>query len=186
MSVYINEYIIANNNSMNDNEYNFKKSEKTASFRIKKMLKPLIKLLKQKKSSLKAQDLFICTETEQMDNYYNYQCQCSSPVTSEQSFWSSEDDDNAANEQLEDQIINEINECKDNAAVYICDNDEYYLQPIYRKQQYIPVHFARTEAGTFFWTSTQKPVDADLVESRECCSAYQAPEYQYGDRWVQA
>ncbi|KAH8359907.1 hypothetical protein KR093_009358 [Drosophila rubida] len=54
---------------------------------------------------------------------------------------------------------------------------------------YVPVRFARTEAGTFFWTTNLQPVasvDADLLQPAYCYSSQQHPFMQYQDRWAQA
>ncbi|KAH8417349.1 hypothetical protein KR222_009470 [Zaprionus bogoriensis] len=54
---------------------------------------------------------------------------------------------------------------------------------------YVPVRFARTEAGTFFWTTNLQPVasaDADLLQPAYCFSNQQHPFMQYQDRWAQA
>lgn len=184
MSALYNEYIISSNNSINDNKYNAQKVAKTPSKRIKNILKPLMRMLRHKtnrnnNSSSRQEDIFIY-ENHKNSSIESSQC--------DEDFWSSADceDDNSANEELESRIFHEIEQCPDDAAVYVYNNDECEIQPVHRQQQYVPVHFARTEAGTFFWTTMQKPADYDLVQPTYCCSDYQQPQLQYGDRWVQA
>ncbi|XP_037955945.1 enhancer of split m4 protein [Teleopsis dalmanni] len=51
----------------------------------------------------------------------------------------------------------------------------------------VPVHFARTAHGTFFWTAASDlPVDNDLIEPLYCCTANQIAVPQMQDRWAQA
>lgn len=51
----------------------------------------------------------------------------------------------------------------------------------------VPVHFARTEHGTFFWT-TNNPIeaDADLIQPMDCCTNNLLPTFPLQDRWAQA
>lgn len=170
MSLMYNEYIIASNNSINDNKYNAQKVARSPSYKIKQILKPILKMLKNKKQ--KKQIIKQNAKNTSMESCEDY--------------WSSEIDDNSANEELESRIFNEIQQCQNDAAVYIYENNECELRQVQQQQNYVPVHFARTDAGTFFWTTMSKPVDADLIQPTFCCSGYQQPELQYGDRWVQA
>jgi len=48
MSMCYNDYIIASNNSINENKYNAEKLAKSPSYRIKKILKPILRILRQK------------------------------------------------------------------------------------------------------------------------------------------
>ncbi|KAJ8927075.1 hypothetical protein NQ314_020502 [Rhamnusium bicolor] len=96
--------------------------------------------------------------------------------------------DNIANEILENELFEEIDGCDDFAAVPVYDNGEMAILPVFRGQKYIPVHFARTEAGTFFWTSVSGP-DADIAchGDKNAICKYQTPELQVPcDRWAQA
>lgn len=179
MSAYYNDYIIASNNSINENKYNTEKLAKSPSYRIKKILKPILRVLRQKtnknakKSNKKVVDYSM--ESNNSSQYYYHD-----EHQQNNDFWSSEIDENFANEELESRIFNEIEQCENDAAIYVYNNDECELQAVHREQKFIPVHFARTEAGTFFWTTMQKPVyDEDDETTSHCWS-------HCGDRWVQA
>lgn len=185
MSMCYNDYIIASNNSINENKYNAEKLAKSPSYRIKKILKPILRILRQKSSNNKANakksqktNNKLATVNYSLDSnhccYDHYECQHQSDQ------WSEEIDDNFANEELESRIFNEIANCQDDAAIYVYNDDECEVQAIHRETTFIPVHFARTEAGTFFWTTMQKQQeDDDASESTQCWS-------HCGDRWVQA
>lgn len=173
MSAYYNDYIIASHNSINENKYNSEKLAKSPSYKIKKILKPILRILrkKNKNSSISsAGSSNNTTKTQQSSlDCFEYQ----------PDFWSSEIEDNLANEELEARILDDIAHCEDDAAIYVYNNDECELQAVERHQTFVPVHFARTEAGTFFWTTMQRTVD---YEEPSCC--YNLPHS--GDRWVQA
>lgn len=182
MSVYYNDYVIASNNSINDNKYNAEKLAKSPSYRIKKILKPILRILRQKSSNStkKSQSNHSTTNNKSMksNSSNNSQSYYFDEYQQQNDFWSSEIDENFANEELESRILNEIAECEDDAAIYVYNDDECELQAVHRDQTFIPVHFARTEAGTFFWTTMQKPMynaDDDINCWSHC-----------GDRWVQA
>lgn len=174
-----NDYIIASNNSINENKYNAEKLAKSPSYRIKKILKPILRILAKKttsssKKSQKSAANKLTNVDYSMDSnqcYYHDECQ------HQNDYWSSEIDENFANEELESRILNEIADCEDDAAIYVYNDDECELQSVHRETTFIPVHFARTEAGTFFWTTMQKPIDDD--DNTHCWS-------HCGDRWVQA
>lgn len=184
MSAYYNDYIIASNNSINENKYNAAKLAKTRSYKIKKILKPILRILGQK-SSAKSANRF---NREKTENKVNHSMESGSSNEYchqdeyQYDYWSSEIDDNFANEELESRIIREIEQCDDDAAIYVYNNDECELQAVHRDQKFVPVHFARTEAGTFFWTTMQKPVDYE--QSSHYCANHNQPHF--GDRWVQA
>lgn len=177
MSAMYNDYIISSNNSINENKYNDAKMAKSPSHKIKKILKPILRMLRQKNSKKSTK-----TNNSSVDSSNSF---CHEEYVS-QDFWACEIDENSANEELESRIFREIEQCQDDAAVYVYNNDECEVQAVHAEQKFVPVHFARTEAGTFFWTTMQKPVDYELVQPTYCCSGYQIPQLQYGDRWVQA
>ncbi|GAB0099484.1 enhancer of split malpha protein [Sergentomyia squamirostris] len=164
--IHQSEFIISSNNSINDNMYNAKKA-KSAAHRVKKILKPLLKLMSQ---SRKQKQLGKSCNSHDFDFWSPHPC-----------------DDNSANEELEARIFEEIAQCADDAAVYVYnpEDGECHVKPVHREEKFVPVHFARTEAGTFFWTTLNKEVDCDLIQPTYCCSHYQQPQLQY-DRWVQA
>ncbi|CAK1587104.1 unnamed protein product [Parnassius mnemosyne] len=158
MSYYANnEYIISTNNSINENKYN---SDKVKNSGLKALLKPLMKIIKKttKRTPVKACDT--CYESEQ----------------------------NSSNELLVRKIYEEMDSCQSGAAFFVCNQDESYdLVPVAREDFYIPVHFARTDAGTFFWTAISKN-EADFAAA-SCYTECQTAEQQYPvfqDRWVQA
>lgn len=177
MSAYYNDYIIASHNSINENKYNSEKLAKSPSYKIKKILKPILRILrkKNKNSSISSAS----SNSSNSTNTTKIQQTSLDCFEYQQDFWSSEVEDNLANEELEARILDEIAHCEDDAAIYVYNNDECELQAIERHQTFVPVHFARTDAGTFFWTTMQRTVD---YEDASCC--YNLPHS--GDRWVQA
>lgn len=164
MSVYAtNEYIISSNNSINDNKYNAQKAA-SKSHKIKSILKPLLRMLKRNdKKKMVRPERDYCPE-----------CM-----------------DNSSNEELESSLIEELEGCPGEAGIIVCDDGHWNIAPVRRGQVVVPVHFARTDAGTFFWTSITKGVDSDVQSSRHCYTECQDAAEQipilYGeDRWVQA
>ncbi|KAH8313086.1 hypothetical protein KR067_000205 [Drosophila pandora] len=83
--------------------------------------------------------------------------------------------DNLRNAQVEEAYYAEIDE---NAANEKLAQMEHSLDEEEEEDIYVPVRFARTEAGTFFWTTNLQPVAS--VEPAMCYSM------QFQDRWVQA
>lgn len=124
-------------------------------------------------------------DLESLENDRNTQLQCE-----QQPSFYMETDDNMANEKLV--AINSID--KDVCSPYDNEEDD-------EAQVYVPVRYARTEAGTYFWTTNlhqpiisnvyqrpQDPLDDDSNVSY--CLPYQdyaCPEMGFGqDRWAQA
>lgn len=151
------------NNSINDNKVNDKKMKSSPIHQIKKLIKCVLKKNNKVSSYVKTQQ----------PNYF---------------FDDIEISDNLANEILENEIFEEIDQCDDFAAVPVYENGAMSIHQVTRGQRYVPVHFARTEAGTFFWTSISGP-DSDISyhgDKNAICN-YQTPELQTPcDRWAQA
>lgn len=157
MSFYANNEYIISTN--NSINENKYNSEKMKNSGFKALLKPLMRIIKKttKRAPVKACDT--CYETEQNDS----------------------------NEMLERKIYEEMGSSS-SATFLVCNQDESYdLVPVAREDFYIPVHFARTDAGTFFWTTVSKS-EADFAAA-SCYTECQTAEQQhpvFQDRWVQA
>lgn len=162
MSTYASDYSMSSINSINENIYNTQKQQKSPKYRLRKIFKPLLKMLLQKKKQKKTTT---CTCRNTSIDSYDY---------------SSEISDNASNETLETRIIDEIRECKENSAVYVYGENEHFM-PVQQDQTFVPVHFARTETGTFFWTSFSNQGFCHQEEE----SLPQQHFHKY-DRWIQA
>lgn len=186
-SIYYNEYIISSNNSINENTLNDQKFKRSPSYRLKKFIKFLIgkpassnkslgtTKLTTTKTICKCKNYSFESEEEHYDDDYIYN-------------YTAEIDNNQFNEELETRIIDEIKHCDESSAIYVYDDeDNCSLTPVYNDEVYVPVHFARTQEGTFFWTTTQR-IDSDLIDSKNCTTERQFPAQQSDsfDRWVQA
>lgn len=159
-----NDYVACSNNSINDNVVNAKKARST-SHQLKQLLKPIFALLKKNKKNT--------YRKSPQPEYFNDE---------------SEIDQNAANELLEARILEEIDNCDYDAALPVYRNGTMNIVPVFRGQKYIPVHFAKTEAGTFFWTSMIGP-DNDISThgDKNAFTQHQLPTLQVPcDRWAQA
>lgn len=159
MSTYSSEDSMSSVNSINDNIYNAQKQAKTSKYRLRKIFKSISKMLLQKSKKTK-----------------QHSCKCSSFESYD---YATEISDNDSNETLETRILDEIRDCNDDSAIYVYgDGDQ--LVPVDRNQAFVPVHFARTNAGTFFWTT--------FDNKSECYMENQLPELHLNqfDRWIQA
>jgi hypothetical protein len=160
MSVYSSDYSLSSVNSHNENIYNTQKLEKSSKYRLRKIFKKILKTFIKNTSSKKSRKQQTCNCRNTTYDFESEIC------------------DNSANETLETRILDEIRDCGDNSAVFVYGENEYLI-PVNKNQPYVPVHFARTEAGTFFWTS---------FNANNSCVAEQLPELKQNqfDRWVQA
>lgn len=185
-SIYYNEYIISSNNSINENTLNDQKFKRSPSYRLKKF----IKFLMGKSADTKSLGTTKLTTTKTICKCKNYSYEDEEEYYSDDYIYSydAEIDNNQFNEELESRIIDEIKQCDENSAIYVYDEEENCnLTPVYNEEVYVPVHFARTQEGTFFWTTTQR-IDSDLIDSDDCTSSRHlpAPQCDSYDRWVQA
>ncbi|XP_068153952.1 enhancer of split malpha protein [Drosophila tropicalis] len=119
------------------------------SYSIKQVLKTLFK--KQQKQQQQFQRQHSLESLESVENLRNAQV--------EEAYYA-EIDENAANEKI---------------AQYELEN---HIEQDEDEDVYVPVRFARTQAGTFFWTTNLQPVAS--IEPAHCYSM------QYQDRWAQA
>ncbi|SPP76034.1 enhancer of split malpha protein [Drosophila guanche] len=134
-------------------------SKVSPSRRLKNLLKPLLGHIFHLKKELPKRSSYIAS------------------IEKEAEFdWLKNDMDNMANEHLESRLLEEIRQCaKADAIIVYNQNGSGELQTMDQEDYYVPVHFARTNDGTFFWTSVQ-PQD----------SAPYAIEWNFLDRWAQA
>ena len=184
-SIYYNEYIISSNNSINENTMNDQKFKRSPSYRLKKFLKLI--LGKTNEKSLGTTKL---TTTKTVCKCENYSYDDEEQFYDDDFIYNytAEIDNNQFNEELESRIIDEIQHCEENSAIYVYDEeDNCNMMPISSEEVYVPVHFARTQEGTFFWTTTQR-IDSDLIDAEDCTTDRQLPVQQFSscDRWIQA
>ncbi|XP_076766350.1 uncharacterized protein LOC143433102 [Xylocopa sonorina] len=147
-------------NELNDNLYNLKMSGKntTGNKRIRGVLKPILRLLKKKtnrgkygkgQKAMPQVEIF----TEEVDNQNN------------------------ANEALERRLLAELQDAEEGAAITVCLDGQMTVVPVVPGQCYVPVHFAHTHAGDFYWT-TLSMADSDLCYKERAFSQNQTPEMQ--------
>lgn len=163
MSTYSSDYSMSSINSINENIYNAQKQQKSPKYRLRKIFKPILRMLLQKRNKKAAS----CTCKNTSTDSYDY---------------ASEIDDNASNETLETRIMDEIRDCNENSAVIMYGENEDYLMKVNREQTFVPVHFARTDTGTFFWTSFS---NQGFCHQEENLQLPQLHSHKY-DRWIQA
>ncbi|XP_061401990.1 enhancer of split malpha protein [Musca vetustissima] len=141
-----------------------KKDQHTMAMRsFKKLVKPILRLVKKKQLLRK-------TLAEIQQNTYNSSLEDmrKDPV------YLNAAEDNVANEALEQRLYSEIRQCPANAAVIVHQGQQQHVVSVSQTQNFIPVHFARTDSGTFFWTSM------DMAQQQEMKMRSQL------DRWAQA
>ncbi|XP_017139981.1 enhancer of split malpha protein [Drosophila miranda] len=91
-----------------------------------------------------------------------------------------ESNDNLRNAQVEEAYYAEIDEnaANEKLAQMAHSQEIEMIEEDQEEDIYVPVRFARTQAGTFFWTTNLQPVAS--VEPAFCYSM------QFQDRWAQA
>lgn len=146
-------------NELNDNLYNLKMSGKimSGSKRMRAMLKPLLRLLKKR------------------TNRYTKKGQKAVPQM--EIFHEEVDNQNNANEALERRLLAELQDAEEGAAITVCLDGQMTVVPVVPGQCYVPVHFAHTHAGDFYWT-TLSMADNDLCYKERAFSQHQLPEMQ--------
>ncbi|XP_037940220.1 enhancer of split malpha protein [Teleopsis dalmanni] len=145
--------------NFNNQTYTVYKSKVSPSRRLKNMIKPILGRVFKSKAKKPKRSSYISSE----ENESEFD-------------WLSSDMDNMANDHLENRLIEEIHQSEEGAAIIVYNEDGTRRLKTFDKEDfYVPVHFARTNAGTFFWTSIQ----------RETIEPYQI-EWNFLDRWAQA
>lgn len=152
-------------------EYNFYESElaavkdqrRMAMRSVRKLLRPLMRIIKKKQLLQKT-----LTEVKQQNDYNSsLEDMRNDPAAL------NANDDNLANEALEQRLHAELQRSAPEAAIIVRQGNSQQVVPV-RQQHYIPVHFARTANGTFFWTTSDMPRKQELHMRQQL------------DRWGQA
>ncbi|EZA57433.1 hypothetical protein X777_02441 [Ooceraea biroi] len=153
-------------NELNDNLYNLKmsetkpiKSRSSKSRRILKPLKPLMRMLKKRTSRYTS----------------GSKRQAAEPQV--ETFCEEVENQNNANEALERRLLQELEDAEEGAAITVCLDGQMTVVPVVPGQCYVPVHFAHTHAGDFYWT-TLSMADRDLCYKERAFSQHQLPEVQ--------
>ncbi|SPP76035.1 enhancer of split malpha protein [Drosophila guanche] len=129
---------------------------------LKKLVKPLLRLVRKKQLLRKT----LSEIQNQNDINDSLEDMRKDPTVS---------CDNMANEQLEQRLYNDLKKCPSNVAMIVQEGQQQHLVSVQPEKTFIPVHFARTSSGTFFWTTA-----AGARQHQE-----QRLRQQF-DRWVQA
>ncbi|XP_015607590.1 uncharacterized protein LOC107273654 [Cephus cinctus] len=147
-------------NELNDNLYNLKLSAKKnpGSRRVRKILKPLLRLLRKS------------TISRQMKKSQK-------AVPQAEVFTEEVDNQNNANEALERRLLADLQDAEEGAAITVCLDGQMTVVPVVPGQCYVPVHFAHTHAGDFYWTTLSLD-DSDLCYKERAFSQNQLPEMQ--------
>ncbi|XP_033218614.1 enhancer of split malpha protein-like [Belonocnema kinseyi] len=150
-------------NELNENIYNMKmmggNNKSSTSRKVRKILKPLIKLLKKRTNSCKK---FLKNQKAVP------QCQV---------YTEEVDNQNNCNEALEQRLLADLENAEEGAAITVCLDGQMTVVPVVPGQCYVPVHFAHTCAGDFYWT-TLALNDCDLFYKERAFSQNQLPEMQ--------
>jgi len=145
--------------NFNHQPFNAYKSKVSPSRRLKNILKPILGRVFKSKAKQPKRSSYIASEEKEAEFE-----------------WLNNDMDNLANEHLENRLLEEIHQCEHGAAIIVYNEDgDREVHSIDKDDFYVPVHFARTNAGTFFWTSVH----------RETVQPYHI-EWNFLDRWAQA
>lgn len=146
------------------------KNTKKVSYSIKKLLKQLFKQQKSSKALVALQNLANSKKAESLESLESLENTHNANIEVEEEC-------NVSLESFE----NDINErLSAKAATY--EVEDFDFSEITTT---VPVHFVRTEHGTFFWTATSDiAADNDLVEPLYCSTYNQLAVMQ--DRWAQA
>uniref|UniRef100_A0A6V7JCD3 Enhancer of split malpha protein n=1 Tax=Bracon brevicornis TaxID=1563983 RepID=A0A6V7JCD3_9HYME len=146
-------------NELNENLYNLDvSSKKTNTKRLRKLLKPLLRLVKKRSSK------FAKVSKNKLDIQKEI---CPEDV----------DNQNNCNEALEQRLLAELENAEEGAAITVCLDGQMTVVPVVPGQCYVPVHFAHTCAGDFYWT-TLSLADSDLCYKECAFSQNQLPEMQ--------
>ena len=151
-------------NELNDNIYNLRmlggNNKSTTSRKVMKILKHLAKsLLKKRTRSYKK---FLKSQKAEP------QCEV---------FTEEVDNQNNCNEALEQRLLADLENAEEGAAITVCLDGQMTVVPVVPGQCYVPVHFAHTHAGDFYWT-TVALTDSDLFYKERAFSQNQQPEMQ--------
>ncbi|XP_063990387.1 enhancer of split malpha protein-like [Diachasmimorpha longicaudata] len=148
-------------NELNDNLYNLKLSgdnkRMSNAKRLRKLLKPLLRLMRKKNS--------IFTKIHQKAE------------PQQEIFTEEVDNQNNSNEALEQRLLADLASAEEGAAITVCLDGQMTVVPVVPGQCYVPVHFAHTCAGDFYWT-TLAITDSDLCYKECAFSQNQLPEMQ--------
>lgn len=188
------QQLTAVQNNANNNANSEMQSSNKSSYSIKRVLQTLFRnKQQQKQEKLQRRHQQQRLQPQQQQQY---------PYQQHQRLWNSleslESLENLRNAQMEEQhYYEEIEDNSANEKLAELVQEEVDVQV--EHDIYVPVRFARTKAGTFFWTTNLQPVlssfapvaaDEDLLQPSYCYSNAQYPHMQYprhnGDRWAQA
>ncbi|XP_044007993.1 enhancer of split malpha protein-like [Aphidius gifuensis] len=167
-------HVIEYENELNDNLYNLKMSidnnnnniiinnnnnkKVSNARRMRKMLKPLLRYLKKKSSKL--------SKINQKSKQQKFEI-----------FTEEVDNQNNCNEALEQRLITDLENADEGAAITVCLDGQMIVVPVVPGHLYVPVHFAHTQAGDFYWTHIT-PTDNDICYKELAFSQHQLPEMQ--------
>nr|XP_013102233.1 unnamed protein product [Stomoxys calcitrans] len=142
-------------------------NKKMASYSIKKLLKQLFKQQHKSQKLAELQNIQNAQKAESLESLESLENNRNANLEFE-----------AASMEAHENDINERLSAKQQSY----EMEDYDLSEI---NTIVPVHFIRTDQGTFFWTaSSQIASDNDLIEPLSCATYNQLPCMQ--DRWAQA